>query len=171
MVSIHVGHHPTPKILTHTSNLPSLPDCGHTFCEGCLQDWFSKTDNESAVLLHSFDTNAVNGRVQQYNQPRFDMNFGATAFLEGAYNGMSFNVARPVERPLRSQAIPYTCPLCHAEVNSRPTEDFALKAIARFVAAASGETSPDFVGKTGISTAFDKFFSKYIVNASGSGSR
>jgi hypothetical protein len=131
-------------ILKHTSDLPSLPDCGHTFCEGCLQDWFSKTDSESAALLHSFDINTVNHGAQQYNQPRLGMNFGA---------------------------IPYTCPFCRAEVNSRPTEDFALKAIARAVAAASGETSPDFVGKTGISTAFDKFFGKYVPKPSGSGSR
>ena len=157
------------KIPTHTSNLSSLPDCGHVFCEGCLQDWFSKTDNESAALLHSFNTSTVNGGVQQYNQQRFGMNFSATAFPEGAYNGISFNLAGPVERPLRSQAIPYTCPLCRTAVNSRPTEDFALKAIARSVAVAKGEMSPDFVGKTGI-TAFDKFFGKYILKASGSGS-
>jgi hypothetical protein len=59
----------------------------------------------------------------------------------------------------------------HIEVNSRPTEDYTLKALVKTVAAANGETSPDFVGKTGISIASDKLFGGYAVKTSGSGSR
>ena len=183
LVSVHVRPvlHP-PQLPTnsrlHADDVPSLPDCGHTFCEGCLQDWFDKTLSEHTRHQRPYDLTAANiGGAYQHIQPRVQINFSAAAFLEGAYNGLPFHQARPVERQLPPQLLPkpsYTCPSCRAEVKSRPIEEFSLKAMVRAVAAANGETIPEkqiVVGQSGTSTSFDKFFGKLPQMPSGSGSR
>jgi hypothetical protein len=48
--------------------------------------------------------------------------------------GMLANVVPPSPQ--------YTCPTCREPVRIRPTEAFALKAIVRVIAAATGESSP-----------------------------
>jgi hypothetical protein len=102
--------------LSLTRGCNRLPDCGHIFCQTCLQDWFNTT------LTHFLATH-----------PHYDVN-----------NPMRHLQAFPhaLQAAAYQQAPQYTCPTCRATVQNRPVEVFALKALVRTVATAAGESSP-----------------------------
>jgi len=111
---------------------PATLACGHTFCRGCLQDWFS-----TALMKH------LN------NHPNYTMHTPRVRQLVDAMERVNLT---PRQRrilefeahiELDKQAQPdYTCPACRVTVKSRPTEVFSLKAVTQVVAEEMGEREP-----------------------------
>ena len=111
----------------------SLPECGHIFCQSCLQDWFSTT------LAQFMNANPHYNINQAQNIPHLQTIFQTLihhpqAATHSQVTGMLANLLPPTPR--------YTCPTCRESVRTRPTEVFALKAIVRVISAATGEISP-----------------------------
>ncbi|KAF9268798.1 hypothetical protein L218DRAFT_531260 [Marasmius fiardii PR-910] len=100
-----------------------LPDCGHTFCQTCLQDWFSTT------LLQHMQTH-----------PHYTPNQRLPANIQHMI-AIAPQLLHQYVGLLPPQPN-YTCPTCRASVKSRPTESFSLKAVVRAVAKVQRESSP-----------------------------
>ena len=95
-----------------TRRCDRLPECGHIFCQACLQDWFNTTLAHFLATHPDYDANHPMRHVQ--------------AFPHLAH----------------MQIPQYTCPTCRTTVQNRPVEVFALKTLVRTIATAAGESSP-----------------------------
>ncbi|KAJ3892454.1 hypothetical protein GG344DRAFT_45458 [Lentinula edodes] len=117
----------TCEICTMKMWTPYILECGHTYCQSCLQDWFSTTLAQHMAAHPNYNI----------NQPQHP--YGADMYA--AYPGF----AQHHYMHLLGAATPqphYTCPICRKQVRNPPVEDFNLKKIVRAVASVQGESSP-----------------------------
>ncbi|KAL0956175.1 hypothetical protein HGRIS_002335 [Hohenbuehelia grisea] len=102
-----------------------LPNCGHTYCESCLRDWFNTTLAQHMQAHPGYDPN------QQIPQDLLDL-LRHPHYRQGAEAMIAAQYAQPE----------YSCPTCRERVRDHPTENFSLKSVVAIVAAAQGESSP-----------------------------
>ncbi|CAK5281344.1 unnamed protein product [Mycena citricolor] len=125
-----------------------LNGCGHTFCLDCLVEWLS------TCLAQHMNTHP-HERPGVPNLP--------PAFVYDPRNPV---VAAMVAQHHQTSQPQYTCPSCRKAMKSKPTEDFALKALIHTLAAAIGQSDPKEARRRGKGRAvaskgpFDSFFGK-----------
>ncbi|KIL68882.1 hypothetical protein M378DRAFT_158020 [Amanita muscaria Koide BX008] len=129
-----------------------LSDCGHCFCQTCLQDWFRTVLNKFVAEHPNVDPTHPDWRWQL--QPLLLNNPGLLATFP-AFN--AFNAPRPQ----------YSCPTCRNIITTRPVEVYTLKALVRILASAAGDKSPqkDRNSKKALTTPWDQFFPPSIGRA------
>ncbi|KAH7919110.1 hypothetical protein BV22DRAFT_1123457, partial [Leucogyrophana mollusca] len=117
-----------------------LPDCGHTFCQSCLTDWFGMTLAQYTTRHPAYNPRAPAPDLNSLAQQMLTLSGGplqpyAQAFLSAYYQqvGAGINHNRQV-----GPGPEYSCPTCRKEVRVKPVEDFKLKALVREVAGACG---------------------------------
>ncbi|KAI0311903.1 hypothetical protein OF83DRAFT_709262, partial [Amylostereum chailletii] len=103
-----------------------LSDCGHVFCQKCLNDWF-----QSAMVQHM--TNNPNFRPELAPLPLEPGHLvGLTPHEQQFFAARNNAGSRPK----------YSCPSCRAAVKHRPAECYSIKALVRLVAEKEGEKDP-----------------------------
>ncbi|GBE81316.1 hypothetical protein BKA93DRAFT_926182 [Sparassis latifolia] len=127
-----LDEHVNCEVCTLKMWTPATLACGHTFCQSCLQDWFTTALTQHMAANPDYD--AQPAIIQQYKAALQNPNTTSQARrqLANHINELLEHIPQPQ----------YTCPSCRAPVKSKPIEVFRLKHITRTVAAATGETSP-----------------------------
>ncbi|KAJ4473463.1 hypothetical protein C8J55DRAFT_579690 [Lentinula edodes] len=119
----------TCEICTMKMWTPYILECGHTYCQSCLQI--------SGPTLIVIPQHMAANPGYSINQPQDP--YGAdtyTAYLGFAQHHYMHFLSAATPQPH------YTCPLCRKQVRNPPVEDFNLKKIVRAVASVQGESSP-----------------------------
>lgn len=138
-------------------------DCGHSFCQNCLLDWFNTIHAKFVAENPGYDVNHP-FRQAPYMQMLVENMIHAPHVLRHP------QIAGLLEMHMPPQP-KYTCLTCREEVRSRPVEDFALKALVRTVAGATNQASPqkplqpkkDKRAAAAPSGPWDKFFPMDVI--------
>ncbi|KAF7292888.1 RING-type domain-containing protein [Mycena indigotica] len=93
-----------------------LAECGHTFCQKDLEDWFQAALTRHRATYPNYNVN------QQHPYAHIP--------------GYAIQMPQPT----------YTCPKCRTNITTKPIQNFAVKHLARVVAKQSRESSPKKVG-------------------------
>ncbi|KAJ4000604.1 hypothetical protein F5050DRAFT_403758 [Lentinula boryana] len=114
----------TCEVCTMKMWTPYILECGHTYCQSCLQDWFSTTLMQHMAAYPNYNPNQSPHGAEMY------LPYGRH------YRYMPHLLGATVPQPQ------YTCPSCREQVRNPPVEDFNLKKVVRAVASVQGEASP-----------------------------
>lgn len=106
-----------------------LVECGHTFCQFCICNWFNT----------SF---------------RFKPQTPQQLFSQHGTTVREAQLLIQEHRSRKSERV-YSCPTCRAVVKARPVEVFLLKDIVGRIAEMRGEKAPKEVNTKGV---WDKYF-------------
>ena len=129
--------------------------CGHTFCAGCLQDWFSTAYAHHLAKYPAYDPQQI---------------------VPGQYRAALANPNVPPQRKRdieREIAIvvsttphpEYSCPTCRVLIRAKPAENFVVKHLVRTITAAQGESPPQEVPRSmqrALEGPFDGFFPSFL---------
>ncbi|KAH7868090.1 uncharacterized protein C8R40DRAFT_1178200 [Lentinula edodes] len=127
----------TCEICTMKMWTPYILECGHTYCQSCLQVRMYPFTQISGPTLIVIPQHVAANPDYSINQPQHP--YGAdtyTAYLGFAQHHYMHFLSAATPQPH------YTCPLCRKQVRNPPVEDFNLKKIVRAVASVQGESSP-----------------------------
>ncbi|KAK7024298.1 E3 ubiquitin ligase [Paramarasmius palmivorus] len=99
-----------------------VPECGHSFCFPCLEQWFSE-----ALNAHK----QANPRWDSDDRESFRLPSGLRRAVRSAKDASDI---LPLLLDQAPQQPAYTCPGCRQQVRFRPVENFSLKTILRHAA-------------------------------------
>lgn len=117
---------------------PSLPDCGHIFCEGCIREWFGATLANYQQEHPDFHRNTPIRVPDVVRQALLQ-----TYIERQRFAALTKEITAAAGGPV------YSCPTCRGRATTRPVEVYQMKSIVRTVGAAMGENSPrKVIGKT-----------------------
>lgn len=106
----------------------SISECGHTFCQKCLTEWFDTSLRTFLIAHPNFNPNAP-----------FPMPLLQVMAIPGAANDPRVRAYMQQHMPAQPQ---YSCPECRTAVKSAPVENFAMKSLSRMVTSARKEAIP-----------------------------
>ncbi|SJL13929.1 uncharacterized protein ARMOST_17380 [Armillaria ostoyae] len=108
-----------------------LPECGHTFCQTCIRDWFATTKRGYSLENPEYHPTDLIEIPEDLLETMLNY-----AFDRDELATLSSKIAALGGGPV------YSCPICRRAVENPPVEIYAMKSIVRVVAAAQGESSP-----------------------------
>lgn len=114
---------------------PSLLDCGHCYCEGCLIGWFNET-----LTKH------IHAHPKYIPHKPLPRDFPVVLQTVGPYiSGIAQMQLHAVYNAFRQQQPEYTCPGCRKEVMGKPVVNFAITDMVSTVGSVLGQ--PDTCGE------------------------
>ncbi|KAI0829605.1 hypothetical protein BC628DRAFT_1408472 [Trametes gibbosa] len=127
-----MDEHVSCEICTMKMWHPYTLSCGHTFCKGCIQDWFS-----TALAQHMSAHPTYNPQLM------VPIHFRTTLARQDLSAHARRQIMREVARLEENTAQPaYSCPTCRVGVRNKPAENFVVKHMVRTIAALQGESYP-----------------------------
>lgn len=144
------GPHPTyPRSLSHRLS------CGHTFCAGCLQDWFSTAYAHHLAKHPAYDPQQIVPPHYRAALARADLPPHRKRDIEREIAIMLSTASHPE----------YSCPTCRVLIRARPAENFVVKHLVRTIAAVQGESPPQEAPRPihrALEGPFDGFFPSFL---------
>lgn len=106
--------------------------CGHTFCQGCIQDWFSTCLVKHLEVYPNYDAQRLLRPELRAFLARPDLPPHARRKAECESIMMLLGTPQPE----------YSCPTCRVVIRTKPAENFVVKHVVRTIAGVQGEPYP-----------------------------
>lgn len=142
----HVYVQSTISLRRALTNYCCSVQCGHAFCAGCLENWFSRQLQE---------------HVRRHPGPAVDVLPYEQALRNPFINGEAHARLRSQIARLRQAQPPpckYTCPTCRHSLTVPPAKDFLLSEVVNCIAEATGERLPNEPATYMTARRWDRFF-------------
>ncbi|KAI1796402.1 hypothetical protein LXA43DRAFT_987482 [Ganoderma leucocontextum] len=129
--------------------------CGHTFCAGCLQDWFSTAYAHHLAKYPAYDPQQLIPGHLRAALARADLPPHRRRDIDREIAIMVSTTPHPE----------YSCPTCRVLIRAKPAENFVVKHLVRTIAAAQGESPPEEAPRPlqrALEGPFDGFFPSFL---------